>query len=213
MVDHSQDGPSLQTYVETRFNLLTEAILAASNSQASSLSAAIEGMKAALAAAKVANETLSAAADMRYQQRFEAQSDALAAAFQSQQQAMQTAFTVAEKAVQAALAAADRAVSKAELASDKRFEALNELRQMLNDMVGNLIPRPEATQRFDSLAEKINITNNRIDALDVRMSSATALDLGGKATSDNTRANISIAISTILFIMAIATFIFARMNP
>jgi hypothetical protein len=115
--------------------------------------------------------------------------------------------------VQAALAAADRAVSKAELASDKRFEALNELRQMLNDMVANLIPRIEATQRFDGIGEKIDGLGKRIDALDVRLTAMSAISLGGKDASANTRANVSLGISIAMVLLVIATFIIARMSP
>lgn len=208
-----EDGPSLETYVETRFNLLTAAIKDASSAQGSALGAAIEASKAALAAVKAAVEASIAASDIRYQQRFEAQSDALSAAFLSQQTAMQTALKTAQEAVQAALAAADRAVSKAELASDKRFEALNELRQMLNDMVANLIPRIEATQRFDAISEKLESVGKRIDVLDVRLTAMLSEGVGGKAASDNTRANLSIAISIVLFLLAIAGFVLARMVP
>ena len=104
------DGPSLETYVETRFNLLIESIHGQMEQQKDACRMIVDSSKVASVALKAASEAAQVATDLRYQQRFEAQSDALAAAFQSQQQAMQTAFTVAEKAVQAALAAADRAV-------------------------------------------------------------------------------------------------------
>jgi hypothetical protein len=207
------DGPSLETYVETRFNLLTASVQASAESQGSALGAAIEASKAALAAVKLAAEAALAAADIRYQQRFEAQSDALAAAFLSQQTAMQTAFVVAEKAVQAALAAADRAVSKAELASDKRFEALNELRQMLNDMVANLIPRIEAAQRFDAMGEKTEANSKRLDGLEVRLTAIIAERVGGQAVQDNTKAYLAMTISVVLAILTIASFVIARLQP
>jgi hypothetical protein len=122
----TETGPPLKDYLETRLNLLTEAIRKSQESM-----------------------------DLRYQQRFEAQSDALTAAFLSQQTAMKTAFDVAEKAVNAALAAADRAVSKAELAADKRFEGVNEFRATLADQQRTLIPRAEVEVMMRSINEKV----------------------------------------------------------
>jgi len=131
-----EDGPTLEQYVETRLNLLTEAL-----------------------------KTSQVATDLRYQQRFEAQSEALTAAFSSQQTAMKTAFDVAEKAVNAALAAADRAVSKAELASDKRFEGVNEFRATLADQQRTLIPRAEVVVMHNAIADKVNELVKRMDVI------------------------------------------------
>lgn len=206
-------GPSLATYVETRFNLLTESMREKLAAQDAALLAAGEAAKAALLAAKAAAEAASQASDLRYQQRFEAQSDALSAAFLSQQTAMQTAFVVAEKAVQAALAAADRAVSKAELAADKRFEALNELRQMLTDMVGNLVPRGEATQRFDAIGEKIEAASKRIDELTGRINTAAGEVSGGRRTQDTARALWAAGVGIVLALLAIIGFALSHLRP
>lgn len=154
----SGQGPSLETYVETRLNLLTETLKEIAATQKETLAVALYTIKEAASAA-------SAATDLRYQQRFEAQSDALSAAFLSQQTAMQTAFTVAEKAVQAALAAADRAVSKAELAADKRFESVNEFRKTLDDQQRTLMPRQESDRAFQSLTDKFTSLKEQIDGL------------------------------------------------
>jgi hypothetical protein len=157
--------------------------------------------KAAAEALKEAYYAAQLATDLRYQQRFEAQSDALAAAFLSQQTAMKTAFDVAEKAVNAALAAADRAVSKAELAADKRFEALNELRQMLNDMVATLITRVEAVQRFDGMTEKIDTSGRRVDALEARFNTLAGEMAGGErrgtAVKVDARANVGMIVGAV----------------
>jgi len=166
------NGPSLEQYVETRFNLLEKSVQEKLNAQ-----------------------------DLRYQQRFEAQSDALTAAFLSQQTAMQTAFTVAEKAVQAALAAADRAVSKAELASDKRFEALNELRQMLNDMVASLLTRNEANSKFDGLGEKISAGEGRMTNLQSRIDVLAAGTTGGRTVRDDFKSNMAAIISLVVLVV------------
>lgn len=186
MAASRDDGPSLQTYVETRFNLLTRAIEDSSAAQGSALGSSIEAMKQALAAA-----------DLRYQQRFDAQADALAAAFLSQQTAMKTALESAKEAVNAALAAADRAVLKAELAADKRFEALNELRQMLNDMLTSLMPRKETEERFVAMTEKIDATNARIGALENRANTAAGETSGNRRTKDDTKGLIAVGISVV----------------
>ena len=154
----TRGGPSLETYVETRLNMMTESLKEIAATQKETLQVALITLRDAAASA-------AAATDLRYQQRFEAQSDALAAAFQSQQQAMTVAFTVAEKAVQAALAAADRAVSKAELASDKRFESVNEFRKTLDDQQRTLMPRAESDRALGGLADKLATLKEQIDAL------------------------------------------------
>lgn len=194
-----QDGPSLETYIETRFNLLSESIRETGRAQAVALEAAVQALTSA-----------NAAADLRYQQRFDAQADALAAAFLSQQVAMKTALEAAKEAVNAALAAADRAVLKAELAADKRFEALNELRQMLNDTLVKLLPRTEAAQEFKSVSDKIDLVNRRADKLEERANVGDGQLTGGRRTLDNTRLYIGLAISIVIVVIAVATFILAR---
>jgi hypothetical protein len=209
----TNDGPSLETYIETRFNLLSKAVEDSAASQASALGASIEAAKSALAAVNAAAAAALAAADIRYQQRFEAQSDALQAAFLSQQTAMKTALDAAKEAVNAALAAADRAVLKAELAADKRFEALNELRQMLNDTLVKLLPRTEATQQFNALDEKIQAANHRVDLVEGRSNIAAGETTGNRRMKDDTRLYLGLGISVVLVLIAIASFIFARMAP
>jgi hypothetical protein len=73
------------------------------------------------------------AADLRNEERFRAQGEA----------------------VSTAMSAAEKAVLKAEAAADRRFEAVNEFRGALNDMVSTLMPRSEANQRFLALSEKV----------------------------------------------------------
>lgn len=179
-----------RTYVETRFNLLIESIKDASASQAGALGAAIEALKAALAAA-----------DLRYEQRFNAQTEALSAAFLNQQLAMKTA-----------LEAAKEAVLKAELAADKRFESLNELRQMVNDVVGTMMPKAEAHNRFEAISEKLDAINKRIDELNNRFERVSGISDGNRRTKDDTRLYIGLAATLVLLGLGIATFIYARFN-
>lgn len=207
MPSQIKDGPDLKEYIETRFNLLTEMIKQAELTHRQMLEVFVQNTKDAAAAVKAANDAAQAATDLRYQQRFEAQSDALAAAFLSQQTAMQTAFTVAEKAVQAALAAADRAVSKAELAADKRFEALNELRQMLNDMVATLITRSEAVQRFDAVSEKLDASAHRVEVLESRINLISGGQEGAKENRGESRADTSKTLQIMGVIMTVVTIL------
>jgi len=146
-------GPSLEQYIETRLNLLTEAF-----------KDHVEAQRLAVAALKAVMEAAQLAADLRYQQRFDAQSDALSAAFASQQTAMSTALVTAEKAVLVAQAAADRAVLKAEVASDKRFESVNEFRKTLADQQGTFMPRAEADVAHRALNEKLAGILKTVDA-------------------------------------------------
>lgn len=183
MVSADTGGPSLETYVETRLNLLLETLKERSARQDDTVLALAESFRVAIGALKATVDAAQTSADLRYQQRFEAQSDALAAAFLSQQTAMQTAFVVAEKAVQAALAAADRAVAKAEAAADKRFEALNELRQMLNDMVASLLTKSEALQRFEAGADKLAGLEARLVTMEGRINTLTG-SIGGEGQSN-----------------------------
>jgi hypothetical protein len=203
-------GVSLTVYFERRFELLTESMKEQGHVQKDALVAFTEATKVSLAALKAAAEAAQAATDLRYQQRFEAQSDALTAAFLSQQTAMQTAFTVAEKAVQAALAAADRAVSKAELAADKRFEALNELRSMLNDMVATLMTRVEALQRFEANASKQEAQNARIDQIEGRFNTLSGSIMGGAANRELTRSNLATLILIVSAVTGLVGWLIAH---
>lgn len=195
------DGPSLQTYVETRFNLLTESLKDLAASQASALGSAIEAAKAS-----------QAAADLRYEQRFIAQGDALSAAFLSQQVAMKTALEAAKEAVQAAQANADRAVSKSEAAADKRFESLNELRQTVNDVMALMMPKAEATNRFDAVGEKLDAINKRIDEVANRFNLMAGEHKGDRRTKDDVRSYVAVGVSILFLLLALATFIYARFN-
>lgn len=84
--------------------------------------------------------------DLRDQQRFEAQSSAIAAA----------------------LLAAEKAVSKAEAASEKRFEAVNEFRAQLADLVARLLPRIEYDAAHAAVIERINALAARVDKTEGR---------------------------------------------
>jgi hypothetical protein len=135
--------PDLKDYLETRLNLLTDA-----------LHEHVKASELALHALKSTIEATALAADLRYQQRFDAQADALAAA-----------FSAAKEAVAAALAAQDRAVLKAELAADKRFESVNEFRKTLSDQQITFMPRAEAAVANKSLSDKLAAMKEQLDGI------------------------------------------------
>lgn len=86
MPPHTGHGPSLATYVETRFNLFSQDL---------------HGLKITMDAAFKES-------DLRYQQRFDAQAKALEAAFQAAKEAVQAALSAADRAVSKAELAADK---------------------------------------------------------------------------------------------------------
>lgn len=60
-----------------------------------------------------------------------------------------------DKALTAALQATKEAIQKAENANEKRFDGVNEFRAQLGDQARTLMPRSEAEQRFNQLADDI----------------------------------------------------------
>lgn len=179
---------SVKDYLETRLNLITEKMKEADALQKEALAALAEATRAA-----------ALASDLRYQQRFEAQSAALTAALQA-----------AKEAVQAAQAAADRAVAKAEAAADKRFEALNELRQMLNDVVGTMLTRNESKQLMDSVAKESAALAERIARLESALDNMTGADTGERRSKMDLRALVGLGITALLALLALVAFIIAR---
>jgi hypothetical protein len=129
--------------------------------------------------------------DLRYSQRFAAQSEALSAAFTAQQ-----------NAVNAALTAADRAVQKAETASEKRFDAVNEFRQSLNDQSRLLMPRAECEQMLKAMKETV-------DKLETSVSQRRDITAGvkeGSKDSWSTMAAIAAIFISVLAVIVSAVF-------
>jgi len=151
------------------------------------------------------------------QERYETQTKAVDAAFAAQQIAMSTALTAAERAVATALLSAEKAVTKAEVAAEKRFEAVNEFRGQLNDIVNTLISRTEADARMTAIAEKLDnetarlnqrLTEHsqRVGELDARLSSRLDLHTGAqKGVSSAAAIGVTAVgvIATVLSIIAI----------
>jgi hypothetical protein len=72
----------------------------------------------------------------------------------------------AERAVEIAMVAANAAIEKAELTTERRFEAVNEFRGALNDMVGKMMPRAESEANWHGNAEKIVILSDRLTRIE-----------------------------------------------
>lgn len=62
-----------------------------------------------------------------------------------------------------ALVAADRAVAKAEAAAEKRFESVNEFRNVLSNQSATLITRTESDAQMQAMSEKIDGLKERMD--------------------------------------------------
>jgi hypothetical protein len=114
---------------------------------------------------------------------------------------MEQRFRDSDRAVQAALLAAKEAVLKAETATEKRFEATNEFRGQLADQTATLIPRAEASTRFDALSEKLSDVNDRLNKID-------GVQQGAALTAGRVYAAIGAAVAIIGLVVIAANAIF-----
>lgn len=181
-IDHlpREDGPSLETYLETRLNLITVAIA----------------------------EQL-AAADRLYHQRFEAQAATVHAAFEAHQHAISLALAAAKDAVAAALAASDRAVQKAEIAAEKRFEGVNEFRAALADQQRTLMPRAEVDILMRALGERMEVVTTangqRITVLEQLLGNRQAEMVGIKGGFGNAAGIIGFVLAVLGILAYVAS--------
>lgn len=115
-----------------------------------------------------------------------------------------------EKAVIAALASAKEAVNKAEAAAEKRFESVNELRGMATDILARTVTRDVFEAAIKAIDAKIVSavdtwdkrhleSVDRVVSLEKRQAVAIGEKTGAKDTVDNSRANIALIITAILF--------------
>lgn len=68
-----------------------------------------------------------------------------------------------ETASSLALHSNEQALLKAEATTEKRFDSVNEFRQMLNDMNANSMPRSEANLMFKSMQEALHANTDRLN--------------------------------------------------
>lgn len=141
--------------LDDRYHMQTKALDAAFIAQTTAMTAAFDANEKAVAIVQQLNNTRLDSLTRMLDERYATQTKALDAAFLAQQAAMTTAFSAAEKAVQAALLAAEKAVDKANTASEKRFEAVNEFRAQLGDIIATMMPRTEVGAITKALEDKI----------------------------------------------------------
>lgn len=159
--DRDNDGPSLGRYMETRLNLLNEAV---------------HGIEKRL-------EEKITEADRRYEQRFDAQMEA---------------------------------IHKADSAQEKRFESVNEFRKLVDGIVKELISRVEVDHLFESLVEKVNSTNSRVEAAEKRLNLGQGMQEGGKANADERRESFNsmwAVVGSIAAIIVALLSLFLRNGP
>jgi hypothetical protein len=75
-------------------------------------------------------------------------------------------FLAQEEAMKTALTSAKEAVTKAEIANEKRFDSVNEFRETLRDQTSTFMPRSEVQLGIDTVTEKINSINAKLERMD-----------------------------------------------
>jgi hypothetical protein len=127
--------------------------------------------------------------------------------YATQTKALDAAFRAAEQAVAVALANAEKATIKAETAADKRFDAVNEFRQVLTDQTATFMPRSEYDTAHAALVDRITIQTERMAALELRLTSRLDIgqgtDEGGYRQRTDQRAGVAQMLQ-ILTIVALA---------
>lgn len=128
--------------------------------------------------------------DRRYEERFNAQQEALSVALAVVNKEFHEHIIQVRDETTAALVAADKAIVKSELANEKRFENVNEFRGQLADQAATFIPRKEAEQRIDNVAEKLAEAESRLSV--TLTSIGSRLDLSaGRADGSNVEARLA----------------------
>jgi hypothetical protein len=137
--------------------------------------------------------------------------DMLNERYATQTKALDAAFKAAEQAVAVALANAEKATVKAETAADKRFESVNEFRAVLTDQTRTLLTRTEYEVARRALEERVSVNADRVNALELRLTSRLDLDQGEGAgvagQRSEARLNLGMAVSIGLLVLSLATFI------
>lgn len=94
--------------------------------------------------------------------------------FAAREKTVAEMFNRQTESVLAAMGSSEKAVLKAEAANERRFEAVNEFRAQLNDMISRLLPRGEAEARINSIGEKIDSVGMRLTAIEARTAGASS---------------------------------------
>jgi hypothetical protein len=102
------------------------------------------------------------------------------------------------ESVQAALDATREAIRKADAATEKRFDAVNEFRKALSDQTATFLPRTEYDTAHDSLAARVGVVNDRIAAIELRLTSRLDVAAGQDTGESTARAGQRLSQSAIL---------------
>jgi hypothetical protein len=153
-------------------------------------------------------------------QRFEASKETLVALkvmlderYATQTKALDAAFKAAEQAVAVALANAEKATVKAEMAADKRFDAVNEFRQVLTDQTATFLPRTEYDAARTALSDRIAFNADRVGALELRLTSrldrGEGADAGTATSRTERRLDIGQLLQVLVAVVAVAAVVVA----
>lgn len=123
--------------------------------------------------------------------------DERAQTWDSKMTSMQTLFNERHTAQATALA-------KAEQATEKRFDAVNEFRAQLTDQAATFMPRSESEVRISAVTEKLEANGERINQLELRLSSRLDLSKGMFTGVDKTVAWVFGAVGFMSTIITIA---------
>lgn len=132
--------------------------------------------------------------------------------YATQTKALDAAFVAAEKATATALASAEKAVGVATASNEARFQGVNEFRKTLSDQATNLLPRTEYAAAHRALEDKLTIVNDRVGALELRLTSR--LDLTAGTTSgehgqrgENLAVRAQLSQTVIMIVMSLAVIV------
>lgn len=141
--------------------------------------------------------------DRRYEQRFVAQEQAVGLALARVDKEFHEHLEGVRVETHAALDAADKAIHKSEVSIEKRFDGVNEFRQQLSDQAASFMPRKESDVRMDALTEKIDANGERLNALQLQVTSRLDLTQGATTGSRLTTSNLYAAIGALGGILVI----------
>lgn len=141
--------------------------------------------------------------DKRHDQRFAAQEQATSLALARVDKEFHEHLISVREETHAALDAADKAIHKSELSIEKRFDNVNEFRAQLADQASSFMPRKESDVRMDAITEKIDVNAERLNALQLQMSSRLDLTQGQATGSRITTANLYAGIAALGAILTI----------
>ena len=162
--------------------------------------------------------------DKRYDQRFQAQEQAVQLALARVDKEFHEHLQSVREETSAALDAADKAINKSEVSIEKRFDAVNEFRAQLADQASSFMPRKESDVRMDAVTEKIDANANRINELQLRMTSRLDINQGQvaggrEAIMDKRTANgavlalVGMGITIFLAALTVIGFVIANGSP